>query len=195
MITAGTIEEKIYHRQIFKTALSDKILHDPQQRRLFSQKDLKDLFTLKDKNDYHVKIDTGALTKGKGMRAPEEIEHESRGDVDQDNSGGNAFGTILKSKGLAAVFDHDFIDSNTQRKFGVAKEMEEEAEKAARRAQKALQKSTSEASIFEPTWTGSSETHPSRQHFGDSSTPGILSSSTPKSSLSILATLKQRQKT
>jgi DNA excision repair protein ERCC-6 len=47
LITAGTIEEKIYHRQIFKTALSNKILQDPRQRRLFSHNDLKDFFTLK----------------------------------------------------------------------------------------------------------------------------------------------------
>jgi len=46
LITAGTIEEKIYHRQIFKTALTNQVLQDPKQRRLFSQKDLKDLFTL-----------------------------------------------------------------------------------------------------------------------------------------------------
>ena len=32
LITAGTIEEKIYQRQIFKTALSNKVLQDPRQR-------------------------------------------------------------------------------------------------------------------------------------------------------------------
>ena len=31
LITQGTIEEKIYHRQIFKQFLSNKILRDPQQ--------------------------------------------------------------------------------------------------------------------------------------------------------------------
>jgi len=43
-VTAGTIEEKIYQRQIFKTSLTNKVLQDPRQRRLFTKGDLKDLF-------------------------------------------------------------------------------------------------------------------------------------------------------
>jgi DNA excision repair protein ERCC-6 len=43
---AGTIEEKIYHRQIFKQFLTNKILKDPKQRRFFKSNDLHDLFTL-----------------------------------------------------------------------------------------------------------------------------------------------------
>jgi hypothetical protein len=35
LITAGAVEEKIYHRQIFKQFLSNKILKDPKQRRFF----------------------------------------------------------------------------------------------------------------------------------------------------------------
>ena len=46
LMTAGTIEEKIYHRQIFKQFLTDKILKDPKQRQTFHVKDLYDLFTL-----------------------------------------------------------------------------------------------------------------------------------------------------
>ena len=37
LVCAGTIEEKIYHRQIFKQALTNKVLSDAKQRRLFSQ--------------------------------------------------------------------------------------------------------------------------------------------------------------
>lgn len=48
MITSGTIEEKIYRRQIFKTFLTNKILHDPAQRRFFDETYLRDLFTLTD---------------------------------------------------------------------------------------------------------------------------------------------------
>ena len=43
---AGTIEEKIYHRQIFKQALTNRVLSDARQRRLFSQSELTELFTL-----------------------------------------------------------------------------------------------------------------------------------------------------
>ena len=44
LLTAGTIEEKIYHRQIFKTFLTNKILKDPRQRRFFKTNDLHELF-------------------------------------------------------------------------------------------------------------------------------------------------------
>jgi DNA excision repair protein ERCC-6 len=46
LMTAGTIEEKIYHRQIFKQFLTNKILRDPKQRQTFQMSDLHDLFTL-----------------------------------------------------------------------------------------------------------------------------------------------------
>ncbi len=46
LMTAGTIEEKIYHRQIFKQFLSNKVLKDPKQRTTFQLHDLHDLFTL-----------------------------------------------------------------------------------------------------------------------------------------------------
>ncbi|TGJ88139.1 hypothetical protein E0Z10_g659 [Xylaria hypoxylon] len=46
LMTAGTIEEKIYHRQIFKQFLSNKVLKDPKHRTTFNLNDLHDLFTL-----------------------------------------------------------------------------------------------------------------------------------------------------
>ncbi|KAJ3298145.1 hypothetical protein HK104_011138 [Borealophlyctis nickersoniae] len=51
LMTAGTIEEKIFHRQIFKTFLTNKILKDPRQRRFFKSNDLRDLFTFDDGSD------------------------------------------------------------------------------------------------------------------------------------------------
>ncbi|XP_027094820.2 protein CHROMATIN REMODELING 8-like [Coffea arabica] len=48
LITRGTIEEKVYHRQIYKHFLTSKILNNPQQRRFFRSRDMKDLFTLND---------------------------------------------------------------------------------------------------------------------------------------------------
>jgi len=44
LVTAGTIEEKVYHRQIYKEFLTSKVLRDPKQRRFFKAKDLADLF-------------------------------------------------------------------------------------------------------------------------------------------------------
>jgi DNA excision repair protein ERCC-6 len=46
LMTSGTIEEKIYHRQIFKQFMTNKVLKDPKQRTAFDISDLYDLFTL-----------------------------------------------------------------------------------------------------------------------------------------------------
>ncbi|XP_063814673.1 DNA excision repair protein ERCC-6 isoform X2 [Pseudophryne corroboree] len=46
LLTAGTIEEKIYHRQIFKQFLTNRVLKDPKQRRFFKSNDMYELFTL-----------------------------------------------------------------------------------------------------------------------------------------------------
>ncbi|CAL8256652.1 unnamed protein product [Lota lota] len=46
LLTAGTIEEKIYHRQIFKQFLTNRVLKDPKQRRFFKSNDVYELFTL-----------------------------------------------------------------------------------------------------------------------------------------------------
>ena len=48
LIAKGTIEEKVYARQVFKTALSARVLSDARARRLFNYKDLRELFTLGD---------------------------------------------------------------------------------------------------------------------------------------------------
>ncbi|CAD7950634.1 unnamed protein product [Amoebophrya sp. A120] len=45
LVTAGTLEEKIYHRQIFKHFLSQKILNDPRQKRFMKINDAQDLLT------------------------------------------------------------------------------------------------------------------------------------------------------
>ncbi|KAF4550886.1 DNA repair protein rhp26-like protein [Elsinoe fawcettii] len=62
LMTAGTIEEKIYHRQIFKQFLTNKILKDPKQRQTFQMRDLHDLFTLGDSNEGET--ETGTLFRG-----------------------------------------------------------------------------------------------------------------------------------
>ncbi|KAK4237286.1 hypothetical protein C8A03DRAFT_16163 [Achaetomium macrosporum] len=51
LMTAGTIEEKIYHRQIFKQFLSNKVLKDPKQQTTFNISDLHDLFSLSSYKD------------------------------------------------------------------------------------------------------------------------------------------------
>jgi len=44
LVITGSVEEKIYQRQIFKQFLTQKVLDDPRQRRFFKWNDLKELF-------------------------------------------------------------------------------------------------------------------------------------------------------
>jgi len=66
LLTKGTIEEKILHRQLFKQALTDKILRDPKQRQTFQVKDLHDLFTLGGENEEDT--ETGRLFQGSEVK-------------------------------------------------------------------------------------------------------------------------------
>ncbi|KAI9224096.1 SNF2 family N-terminal domain-containing protein [Blastocladiella britannica] len=67
LMTTGTIEEKIYHRQIFKQHLSSKVLSDPKQRRYFKLHDLNDLFTLGDEDK--VSSETSSLARSSAAAA------------------------------------------------------------------------------------------------------------------------------
>ncbi|KAG0243409.1 SNF2 family N-terminal domain-containing protein [Mortierella sp. GBAus27b] len=62
LMTSGTIEEKIYHRQIFKQFLTNKILKDPKQRRFFKNHDMADLFRLEGEDA--VGTETGDIFRG-----------------------------------------------------------------------------------------------------------------------------------
>ena len=46
LMTSGTIEEKIYHRQIYKQFLVNRVLKDPKQRRFFKERPRKVDFIL-----------------------------------------------------------------------------------------------------------------------------------------------------
>lgn len=199
MITAGTIEEKIYQRQIFKTALTNQILQDPKQRRLFSQKDLKDLFTLKaDATDV---TETGQITRGRGvvemttqMNTPSDTPPESES-KDEDNTAADNNETIeevIKSKGLCGVFDQDFVENTSTRKkkpMSVV-EMEENARRVALKAAVALKESSENQNKFEPTWTGSNETKQSR---GGEDRGAVGGGNGMASSSSLLANLQNKR--
>lgn len=79
LMTAGTIEEKIYHRQIFKQFLTNKILRDPKQRQTFQLKDLHDLFTLGGTEDGQT--ETGQIFKGTEVQLSAPTDGED-GDAD-----------------------------------------------------------------------------------------------------------------
>jgi len=145
MICAGTIEEKIYQRQIFKTALSNSVLQNSKQRRLFTNKDLKDLFSLKADNGSIVggndgMTETSELTKGDGYVDPDDEKFVS----DDQQGDGETMKTVLKSKGLAGIFDHDVVEGKSKDKRASVREMEEKAKKIAREALRNLQQSVTE---------------------------------------------------
>lgn len=83
LMTAGTIEEKIYHRQLFKTFLTNKILRDPKQRQTFQLKDLHDLFTLGGADE--LTTETNGLFQGTEVRFKRE---KSRTEPSNGETGG-----------------------------------------------------------------------------------------------------------
>ena len=83
LVTSGTIEEKIYHRQVFKQFLTQKILRDPKQTRSFFQSSgLRDLFKLNERSG-------GALHEDELTQVPREemAVDESDDDDDEDGAG------------------------------------------------------------------------------------------------------------
>lgn len=88
LMCAGTIEEKIYHRQIFKQFLTNKVLKDPKQRQTFQMSDLHDLFTLGGERP-DGETETGNIFRG------------SEVNVKGDGTNGNADATAQED--LAAV--------------------------------------------------------------------------------------------
>ena len=204
LITAGTIEEKIYQRQIFKTALSNKVLQDPKQRRLFSQRDLRDLFSLGEdtgsvRSGGDGITDTSRVTRGIGVVDADADIAEADND---DNTA--TLKKVMKSQGLAGIFDHHSVEFEHKRKSTTVREMEDHAMRVSRKAVEVLRNSISATDRFVPSWTGSNATKPSR--FGPTvATKGVpggvvgqtpaTSSATLMSSTSLLASLRSRTAT
>ena len=91
LMTAGTIEEKIYHRQIFKQFLTNKILRDPKQRQTFQLRDLHDLFTL---GETEGQTETSSIFKGtevklSGNKGKEKADSRGLPTPPDDEANGN----------------------------------------------------------------------------------------------------------
>lgn len=85
LMLRGTIEEKIYHRQIFKQFLSNKVLKDPKQRTALDLHNLHDLFTLGDAEE---ETETGRLFKDSKVQ----LDHKNKTSNSSEQSGGVANG-------------------------------------------------------------------------------------------------------
>jgi DNA excision repair protein ERCC-6 len=114
LMTAGTIEEKIYHRQIFKQFLTNKILKDPKQRQTFQMKDLYDLFTLGGAEDGTT--ETGEMFKGSEVqfnKTPEPAALED-GIAVRESSSVAAIKNDVVSQGISRSPDAGQGDADTE---------------------------------------------------------------------------------
>jgi DNA excision repair protein ERCC-6 len=104
LMTAGTIEEKIYHRQIFKQFLADKILKDPKQRQTFHMKDLYDLFILGASDE--APTETSELFQGTEVNFRNKSDGSGRlADPNKDSSVGTTTGIHLSQGSAVATRD------------------------------------------------------------------------------------------
>ncbi|SCU91365.1 LAME_0E12222g1_1 [Lachancea meyersii CBS 8951] len=175
LMIAGSIEEKIYHRQIFKQFLTNKILTDPKQKRFFKMNELQDLFTLggdsglsnetlenevqketanlknsktEEGDDFEEVVQLSGVSKLEGFFSAKDKEEGSRNEDDRLMdvlSGGNVEG----AKSHASVVEFHSRPSDDI--------ISKEATRIAEDAVAALRKSRKVTKNFEvgtPTWTG-----------------------------------------
>ncbi|XP_063599874.1 DNA excision repair protein ERCC-6-like [Penaeus indicus] len=83
LLTAGTIEEKIYHRQIFKQFLTNRVLKDPKQQRFFKTNDLYELFSLNE--GIKEKTESSAIFAGTGSEIKVNTQDKNDGDKSDDD--------------------------------------------------------------------------------------------------------------
>jgi DNA excision repair protein ERCC-6 len=133
MLTVGTIEEKIYHRQIFKQYLTNRILADPKQTRFFKSSDLNDLFTLGDGGQ---QSETSALLRG--LEDERAILSEAERAQTKNTDHSHIMEGLLQITGLHSALEHDRIVERPRREFLL---VEREAQKRATEAIEALQRS------------------------------------------------------
>ncbi|KAG8423350.1 DNA repair protein rhp26 [Metarhizium acridum] len=116
LMTEGTIEEKIYHRQIFKQFMTNKVLKDPKQRSSYDLSDLYDLFSYNagdqaaaQRSDVFkgAEVDISANTDGEAVArqrlAPITSVGHKEGDVEQEE--------LSKMSIVAAMEDFQEDDS------------------------------------------------------------------------------------
>ena len=144
LMTAGTIEEKIYHRQIFKQFLTNKILKDPKQRQTFHLSDLHDLFKLVDET---APTETSTLFKDAEVRYRANPSKDSPAQIQDEQQ----------------HFKEDLIDQDLQKVPGI-RSMEQFAGEANEEKQAAPQGSTnSESRVMEGIFA-SSGVHSAVEH-------------------------------
>ncbi len=108
LMTAGCIEEKIYHRQIFKQFLTNKILKDPKQRRFFKTTDLHNLFAL---GDGESSTETGIMFKGTETRLGEDVMLNSQPKKNEKDA--DDFYQVAEMAGVSSIQDYHANDDGS----------------------------------------------------------------------------------
>ena len=178
LMVSGSIEEKIYHRQIFKQFLTNKILTDPKQKRFFKMNELQDLFSLggddglaSEELANEVERHTQTLKKSKTTES-DDFEHvaniagvsklegffsKEEKEADKNDDERLIAGLLGESGNLENASTHDqVVGSHLTSKYST-KLINREAEKIAGQAVSAIRESrkkTQKYDIGTPTWTG-----------------------------------------
>ncbi|KAI5587719.1 hypothetical protein BDE02_05G053400 [Populus trichocarpa] len=114
LMTCGTVEEKIYRKQIFKGGLFRTATENKEQIRYFSQQDLRELFSLP-KQGFNISLTQQQLHE----------EHDSQHKMDEFLESHIKF---LETQGIAGVSHHSLLFSKTAT-VQVAQEEEDEIRK------------------------------------------------------------------
>ncbi|KAH8732318.1 SNF2 family N-terminal domain-containing protein [Phaeosphaeriaceae sp. PMI808] len=107
LMSAGTIEEKIYHRQIFKQFLTNKVLKDPKQRQTFQMSDLHDLFTLGGET-VDGETETGNLFRGS------EVKFDQKGETSTPTAETTATSDLAAMSGISRAEEFKAPTSDTE---------------------------------------------------------------------------------
>lgn len=100
LMTCGTIEEKIYRKQVFKGGLFRTATEHKQQTRYFSQQELHELFTIPE-SGFDVSLTQKQLHE----------EHDSQHEIDDTLKNHIEF---LEDQGIAGVSHHNLLYSKTE---------------------------------------------------------------------------------
>ncbi|KAK8710077.1 hypothetical protein V6N13_145418 [Hibiscus sabdariffa] len=130
LMTCGTVEEKIYRKQIYKGGLFKTATEHKEQIRYFSQQDLRELFSLP-KQGFDISLTQRQLLE----------EHDSQHKMDESLENHINF---LETLGIAGVSHHSLLFSKTAPVQLVEVEDEEDIR---RKANMAMRYSSSSSSV------------------------------------------------
>jgi DNA excision repair protein ERCC-6 len=126
LVTRGTIEEKVYKKQVFKTLLSNQILENPRQQRLFSRSHLKELFEFNPDDDTGDDLALDTELPDSGVVLKHEAQQHARAYVassscasstsngrtaPSDGSESLVLAALFSGDNVTGVFRHDVLGS------------------------------------------------------------------------------------